>query len=178
MSDNAVSYFFTDWYSYSVPLQIILQNIHNIKTIGIRFSIPIYILKVTVFLQRFRKFHIINNPIYTFLRVEERPQMMWPMLITFFFLLIFSQLKLFFHPLCSFSYENHALWIFFSFLADMSSSWVCTSSALKNIIFIITNNSPKSSYFGRFFHKHKLTNINKYPRWFQHIQVIHPCHCK
>lgn len=113
-----------------------------------------------------------------FLTVEERPQLMWSMLITFFFLLIFLQLKLFFRPSCSFSYESHALWIFFSFLADMSSSWVCTSSALKNIIFIITNNSPKSSYFGSFFHKHIQTGINIYPHEFPLFQVINFRQCK
>ena len=87
---------------------------------------------------------------------------MWPMLITSFFLLIFLQPIPFFRLLFSFFSENHALLIFAFSSADMSFSYLYTSSASKNTISIITKKPVKSrkiTYFLTFSYEKKVIHI-------------------
>ena len=52
----------------------------------------------------------------------------------FFFLLLFFWRAPFFHSMSSFFYENHELWLWISFLAEMSFSYLYTSFTIYIIV--------------------------------------------
>ena len=109
---------------------------------------------------------------------------MWPMLITSFFLLIFSQLIPFFRPVYSFFFWSHAPLIYVFYLADTSSSYYmhllyANPYNWKNTITIITKKprkSRKTFCFYNFFiyniHVH-IPARRSYPQPAYQHQLIH-----
>ena len=158
MSYNTVSYFFAHWYSNSVPFQIVFQNVHNKIAVGVRHSILIYILEITVFFQRFRKFHAVflnSSPCFrksnSLLRRKTTNSVVYADNLFLPFNLLAANtflppfvLILLRNP-CTLDLDLFLGWyvIFISRPPPLCSKTSCS---------IISKNASKSSYFATFFH--------------------------
>ena len=160
MSYNTVSYFFAHWYSNSVPFQIVFQNVHNKIAVGVRHSILIYILEITVFFQRFRKFHAVflnSSPCFrksnSLLRRKTTNSVVYADNLFLPFNLLAA--KTFLPPLLLILARNPwtlDLDLFFGWnVIFMVIHLLCV---IKTSWFIIPKNPPKSSYFGSFLWEH------------------------
>ena len=110
-----VPHLFADRNSYPVLLRIVFPQVHHQIFIRLWFSLPIYILKISVLFQRFWKYHAFLFP-FKEKKWQEKATKLRPMLIIFFFLLPFLLRELFFRLSCSSWPWIHELliWIFFS----------------------------------------------------------------